>query len=391
MKINRVEIFDINCEKRPTWHPVFVRVHTDEGISGVGEAGLAYDWGHSAAASLIKQIAENILLGWDPFQTELLWARMLRESFWALGGGPVIYSAMSAIDTALWDIKGKALGVPVYQLLGGKVNATLRTYASQLQFDWGPEFKKLTQPEEYAHATQKAIAEGYDCVKVNPMFYRDDGTTNYDLTKILSNAELQVYRARLKAMRDVAGPNVDILLECHSILGVTTAMQIGEMAMEFDCMFIEEPVNYMNSAIHKKVADRIKIPIAAGERLYTKYGVRQYLEDQSINVMQPDIGLCGGFTEAKKICDYADVYDVTVQAHVCGGPVATAAALHLETAIPNFLIHEHHTYALKDWNRELCIQDPQPINGQFQVSEAPGIGIELNDTVVKRSPHVEVK
>src|SRR3990167_10071009 len=108
MKINRVEVFDINCEKRPTWHPVFVRIHTDEGISGVGEAGLAYDWGHSAAASLIKQIAENMLMDFDPFNTELLWSRMLRESFWGLGGGPVIYSAMSAIDTALWDIKGRS-------------------------------------------------------------------------------------------------------------------------------------------------------------------------------------------------------------------------------------------------------------------------------------------
>jgi len=391
MKINRVEIFDINCEKRPTWHPVFVRIHTDEGISGVGEAGLAYDWGHSAAASLIKQIAENMLMGWDPFQTELLWARMLRESFWGLGGGPVIYAAMSAIDTALWDIKGKVLNVPVYQLLGGKVNEKLRTYASQLQFDWGPEFKKLFHPQEYAAAAEKAIAEGYDCVKVNPMFYHPDETTNYDLTKIFTQPELKVYRNRLKAIRDAVGPDMDILLECHSMLGVTTAIQVSEMAEEFNCMFIEEPVNYLNSAVHKKVADKINIPIAAGERLYTKYGVRQYFEDQSINVLQPDIGLCGGFTEAQKICAYADVYDITVQAHVCGGPVATAAALHLETAIPNFLIHEHHTYALKDWNRELCIQDLQPINGQFYVSDAPGLGIELNDEVVKRSPHVEIK
>ena len=116
MKIQRVEIFDIHCPKRPQWHPVFVRIHTDEGIHGVGEAGLAYDLGHSAAANMIKEIAESMLMGWNPFQTELLFSRMLRESFWGLGGGPVIYAAMSAIDTALWDIKGKMLGVPVYQL-----------------------------------------------------------------------------------------------------------------------------------------------------------------------------------------------------------------------------------------------------------------------------------
>jgi L-alanine-DL-glutamate epimerase-like enolase superfamily enzyme len=119
--------------------------------------------------------------------------------------------------------------------------------------------------------------------------------------------------------------------------------------------------------------------------------VRPYLEDQSIDVLQPDIGLCGGFTETKKVCDYADIFDVRIQAHVCGGPVATAASLHLETAIPNFLIHEHHTYAIKKWNRELCLQDPQPKNGFFEVSEEPGLGIELNDEIVMRSQRVEIK
>ena len=114
MKVTHVEIFDIECPKRPGWNPVFIRVHTDEGITGVGEAGLAYDWGHSAAAAMLKEISEAILIGFNPFNTELLWSRMLRESFWGLGGGPVLYSAMSAIDTALWDIKGKALGLPVY-------------------------------------------------------------------------------------------------------------------------------------------------------------------------------------------------------------------------------------------------------------------------------------
>ena len=143
MKVTHVEIFDIHCQKRLGWNPVFVRVHTDEGISGVGEAGLAYDLGHSAAANMVKEFVEAFLIGFDPFQTEKLWSRMLRESFWGLGGGPVVYAAMSAIDTALWDIKGKSLGLPVYQLLGGKVNQQLRTYASQLQFDWIKTLKHL--------------------------------------------------------------------------------------------------------------------------------------------------------------------------------------------------------------------------------------------------------
>ncbi|WP_293747314.1 mandelate racemase/muconate lactonizing enzyme family protein [uncultured Paraglaciecola sp.] len=391
MKINRVEIFDIHCPKRTMWNPIFVRIHTDEGVSGVGEAGLAYDLGHSAAAHMIKEIAEAMLIGFNPMNTELLWSRMLRESFWGLGGGPVLYAAMSAIDTALWDIKGKIFGVPVYQLLGGKTNGKLRTYASQLQFDWDKDITKLTHPEQYAEAALKAVAEGYDAVKVDPIVYDADGNGSFDRTKLFTKPQMRLFGDRLRAIRTAVGPDVDIIFESHSLMGAASAIQMGEVVEEVGCMMYEEPVNYLNSAVHKKVAENVRVPIAGGERLYHRWDVRPYFEDQSIDVLQPDVGLCGGFTETKKVCDYADVYDIRVQAHVCGGPVATAASLHLETAIPNFLIHEHHTYAIKDWNRELCIQDPQPVNGFFEVSEEPGIGIELNDELVYRSPNMQVK
>lgn len=386
MKITKVQIFDVFCPARPQWHPVFVRVFTDEGITGVGEAGLAYDWGHSAAANMIQEIVKARVIGFNPFQTELLWSKMLREGFWGLGGGPVFYSAMSAIDTALWDIKAKALNVPLYQLLGGKVNSKLRTYASQLQFDWDNEAAKLIKPADYGKAAEKAVREGYDAVKVNPFFYDKEGNTLYDLTKLFSADLLALAQARMQAIREAVGPKVDILLECHSLLGVTSAIQIGkEIAEKFNCLFMEEPVNYLNSALHDKLARKLDIPLAAGERLYLRHGMRPYFEHQTIDILQPDIGLCGGITEAKKICDYADVYDIQVQAHVCGGPVATAASLHLETAIPNFFIHEHHAYATKQWNRELCIQDYQPQNGFMAVPEIPGLGIELNDKVLEKS------
>ena len=390
MKITKVEIFDIECPDRPVWNPVFVRVYTDEGIHGTGEAGLAYDLGHSAAAHMIKEIAEAMLIGFDPFNTEALWAKMLRESFWGLGGGPVIYAAMSAIDTALWDIRGKALKQPVYALLGGKTNGKLRCYASQLQFDWDDEITKLNDPADYARATEKAMKDGYDAVKVDPIVYDKQGVTHYDRTKLFTRQEMKLFRARLKAMRDVMGDDGDIIFECHSLLGATTAIQLGDIVEEMDCLYYEEPVNYLNPRLHDKVARKVNVPIAGGERLYNRWDVRPYLEEQSIDVLQPDVGLCGGFTETKKVCDYADIYDVRIQAHVCGGPVATAASLHLETAIPNFLIHEHHTYATKKWNRELCIQDPQPVNGYIEAPDTPGIGIELNDEIVYRSPHMTV-
>jgi L-alanine-DL-glutamate epimerase-like enolase superfamily enzyme len=145
---------------------------------------------------------------------------------------------------------------------------------------------------------------------------------------------------------------------------------------------MEEPVHSLNMALQQKVTQNLRIPIAAGERLYTRWGYRQYVEQQLVNMIQPDLGLVGGITEGKKICDYAHTYDITVQVHVCGSPVATAAALQLEAAIPNFEIHEHHTYALKPGNIVLCHPNYQPIQGTFSVPDAPGLGIELNEDVI---------
>jgi len=217
------------------------------------------------------------------------------------------------------------------------------------------------------------------------------GKTLYDCTQPFRKEYLNLIRARMKAMRDVLGENGEIIFECHSLPGLQTAMQLGEIAEEFNCLCIEEPVNYVNTALHRRLKEKLNVPIAAGERLYLRHGIRPYLEEQTIDILQPDIGLCGGLTEAKKMCDYADMYDVQVQAHVCGGPVATAAALHLEAAIPNFIIHEHHTYAIKTFNRELCIPDFQPKNGYFDVPDTPGLGIDLNDDVIYRSPHKIIK
>ena len=392
MKIVQVEIFDIHMEGAPAWHPVILRATTDEGITGLGEVGLAYGTGHSAGVGMARNLAEQFMLGADPFQSELLWDTMFRASFWGRGGGPVVYGGMSAIDTALWDIKGKALGVPVYQLLGGKTNDRLRTYASQIQFGWGTETEKLVKPEEYAEAALKAVAEGYDCVKVDPIMYGPEGETDTRMLRgLLSPAQLRCYRDRVGAIREAVGPDVDIIIEAHSHLTTGNAIQLGRLWEPYECILYEEPVHYVNSGLHEMVAHSVSIPTAAGERIYTRWGYRPYFEQQSLSLIQPDLGLVGGISEGKKICDYAHVYDVLVQVHVCGSPVATAAALHLETAIPNFGIHEHHTRALKPDNIALCTVDLQPERGIFVVPEEPGLGVMLNDEVVSQSPCLVLK
>jgi galactonate dehydratase len=392
MKVTSIEIRDINCPDLPWHHPVIIRVNTDEGISGLGEVGLAYGTGHSGGAAYVKNLAESFLLGADPMRIEAIWDAMFRGTFWAQGGGPVVFGGMSAIDIACWDIKGKVLGQPVYQLLGGKTNNSLRTYASQIQFGWDYNKQlRLVKPEEYAEAARIAVADGFNAVKVDPTTFDENGQRTPALNKILNNKTIKIVYNRIKAIREAVGDDVDILIELHSATGATSAIQIGQALEEFNCMFFEEGVHYLNAALQEKISRNIKIPMAAGERLYTRWGYRPYFEKQSLAMIQPDLCLTGGITEGKKICDYAHIYDITVQVHVCGSPISTAAALQLESVIPNFQIHEHHVIALQNGNRELCLQDYQPRKGTFSIPDLPGLGLDLNDRVISRSPCVVVK
>jgi galactonate dehydratase len=394
MRVTSVDIWDTNIELAAdwqTWHPVMIRVNTDDGISGLGEVGLAYGSGHSGGAGYVKNLAEDFLIGADPMRVERLWETMFRRTFWAQGGGPVVFGAMSAIDIACWDIKGKALGQPVYQLMGGKTNEILRTYASQIQFGWDKErFIGLTKPADFAEAAKTAVADGYDAVKVDPATLDENGRRLRDVNKILTARTVRMVYDRVKAIREAVGPDVDILIELHSSPGATSAIQLGHALEEFNCMFFEEGVHYLNAALQDKVSRNVRIPMAAGERLYTRWGYRQYFEKQALSMIQPDLCLVGGLTEGKKVCDYANVYDITVQMHVCGSPISTAAALQLEAVIPNFQIHEHHVNAIKRPNRELCVPDYQPANGQFAIPDLPGLGIELNVAALAMQQHVVV-
>jgi galactonate dehydratase len=392
MKVTSVEIWDVTCPTLPWHHPVIIRVNTDEGISGLGEVGLAYGTGHSGGAGYVKNLAESYLLGADPMKTEALWDNMFRNTFWARGGGPVVFGGMSAIDIACWDIKGKALKLPIYQLLGGKTNDHLRTYASQIHFGWNTHnMLRLGKAEEYAESALQAVAEGYDAVKVDPSTFDEKGERLPEVNKMLRYSTIKMIYERVKAIRQAVGDEVDILLELHSATSATSAIQIGRALEEFHCMFFEEGVHYLNAGLQQKITRNVKIPMAAGERLYTRFGYRQYFEQQTLDLIQPDLCLVGGLTEGKKVCDYAQIYDVTVQIHVCGSPISTAAALQLEAVIPNFQIHEHHVNALKYGNRELCQQDYQPVKGRFSVPDRPGLGIDLNEQVISKSPCVVVK
>lgn len=400
MKITSVDIFDCHTNN-PLLDPIFVRINTDEGISGFGEVGLAYGKSKNGGIGMAKDLGK-LLIGWDPMQTEAIWDMFKRSTFWGQGrdcGGVIYQAAVSAMDIALWDIKGKALGVPVYQLLGGKTNPKLRAYASQLQFDWDDEHRYLVKPEEYAAATRKAMKQGYTAIKVDPVLIRPDGKhvrqpkpdPNYRIKGSLSPETLDLAYDRVKAMREAGGKNMDIIIELHANTDTTTAIQLGRKLEDLNIYYYEEPTDPMNVGCMKEVHDKVNIPIASGERITSRWGYHEFFEQHALQVIQPDLCVAGGFTEVKKICDMACIYDVAVQIHVCGGPIATAATLQLEAAIPNFIIHELHEGALKEDIRALCKYDHMPVNGIYDVPDLPGIGNELTEEAMANAYTITIQ
>jgi galactonate dehydratase len=379
MKITEVEIFDVKLSRTEStrWNPVIVRIHTDEGISGLGEVALAYGVGADAGIGMVRNLAEHFLIGANPFQIERLWDLAYRKTFWAQGGGPVVFGGMSAIDEALWDIKGKALGVPVYELLGGCVWDELRLYAN----GW---YHEMVSPEDYAEGALKVVADGYTAMKFDPFAVTPDGDWDYT-RRALSRERADLAFERVKAVREAIGPGVDILIEVHGNLGTASAIKMGKRFEELDPMVYEEPVDALNVDCMRRVAENVDIPLAAGERLYTRYGFRQYIEGQILDLLQPDLGLTGGISETKKIATYAETYNLHVQPHNCAGPVSTAASVQLDGCIPNFLIQEWFPYHDDDrYNLVTEPLEPQAVDGYLPIPTKPGLGVVLNDEVMAR-------
>ena len=392
MKITQIDIMTPHIQENPMWRPILCRIHTDEGIYGDGEAALAYGIASPAAAGMIRDLA-TLIIGMDPLDSEVIWDKLYKSTFWGQNGGPVVFAGICALDIALWDIKGKAFNVPVYKLLGGKRRDNLRTYASQLQFGWSDHAETLTTLDEYREVSKKAVAEGYDAIKIDFFTYApEDGRryTDEDCTRLLSPKLVEVVESRVAAVREAIGPNVDIIMENHSRPDAQSAVQLGRAVQKYNIFYFEEP-NTPNPKTAKFISSKLSMPIAHGERVYSRWQYAPFFEDQSIQVIQPDLGNCGGLTEGKKICDMAYVYDISVQAHVCASPLSTAVALHLESVIPNFVIHEHHTNNLKPWNKELCTVDWQPVDGKFKVPEGPGLGCEFTDKVLNTENKIIVK
>lgn len=362
MKIKDIKVFAVDCF-RTNW--VFVKVYTDEGIDGVGEATLEYK--EKALFGAIEHIREY-LIGKNPFQIEKHWHSIYRDAYWR--GGAVLMSALSAVETALWDILGKALNVPVYQLLGGKANDEVRIYVN----GW---FSGTKTPDEFAKKASDAVKRGITAMKWDPF-----GKAYLEI----SNKELNAAVECVAKVREAVGNDVDLLIEGHGRFNIPTAVKIARELAPFRPMFFEEPVPPDNLDALKEVKERSPIAIAAGERLYTRWDYKDMIDKMAADYIQPDISHAGGISELKKIAAVAESRYIPFAPHNPSGPVANAATLQLAASCPNFSILEI-MYSDVDYRCDITNEQLLYHDGFIKIPDKAGLGIEINEKECLNHPY----
>lgn len=362
MKVTDIKCFTVDCF-RTNW--VFVKVYTDEGIDGVGEATLEYK--EKALWGAVEHIKEY-LVGQNPLDIEKHWHAIYRDAYWR--GGPVLMSALSAVEMALWDILGKSLNVPVYQLLGGKVNDKVRIYVN----GW---FAGAKEPEEFGAKAKEAVKRGVTAMKWDPFGKNYLNISNEELDKALRN---------VAAVREAVGDKVDLLIEGHGRFNIPTGIKIAKELEQFKPMFFEEPVPPDNLDALKAVRDKSPVAISAGERLYTRWDYKRMFDLMAADYIQPDISHAGGIMELKKIAAEAECRYIPFAPHNPSGPVANAATLQLAATCPNFEILEI-MYSDVEWRKDVTNESLEYKDGFMTIPDKPGLGIEINEEECLKHPY----
>lgn len=347
----------------------FLKVETDEGLTGVGEVRVV---NHTEAVTgYLEYAAPHYVLGSDPFEVEKLVHRMMIEDY--MRSNDITMSGIALVEMACWDIIGQALGQPVYRLLGGAVRDKIKAYAN----GW---YTVERTPDEFHAAARRALAKGYRALKFDPF-----GAGFYEM----EYAEKRRSIALVEAVRDAVGPEVEILIEMHGRFNPVTAVEMARELAPFKPSWLEEPVPPDNLGALKKVMDAVAplgIPVATGERLHTTYEFRELFEKQAADIIQPDITHFGGLLYTKKLAAWAEAYYILVAPHNVGGPVSTAAALHLAACTHNFKIQEHFNDFAEPFVKESAPGLPEVVDGYFALPTGPGLGIQFNEEVVRAHP-----
>ncbi|MHC3462377.1 mandelate racemase/muconate lactonizing enzyme family protein [Streptomyces flavovirens] len=351
----------------------YVQVHTDEGLTGVGETRML---GRTdALVGYLEEASANHITGSDPFAVEDLVRRMKYGDYGR--AGEIVMSGIAVVEMACWDIKGKALGVPVWQLLGGKVTDRVKAYAN----GW---YTTERTPEAYHEAARAVVGRGYRALKIDPF-----GTGHLEL----GQEETRYAVSLIEAVRDAIGPDTELMLEMHGRFSPATAVRIAREMAPFAPAWLEEPVPPENLKALAKVAEKVDQPIATGERVHDRIEFRELFESQAADVIQPDVGHIGGILEARKLAATAETHYVMVAPHNVGGSVLTAANLQLAGCTPNFKILEHFNDFADADIKKVVKGAPQvdPATGCFTLSDAPGLGVELDVEAAAEFPQQQAR
>ncbi|MYB36366.1 MAG: mandelate racemase/muconate lactonizing enzyme family protein [Gammaproteobacteria bacterium] len=348
---------------------LFIKLLTDEGLIGLGERPTGHAADLRSQIQLLETMCEEFVVGQSPFDVEKLWQRIYgtRHDY----RHPSLYAtpAISAIEMALWDLVGKATGQPIYNLLGGQYHDQLRAYA------YMPAEGIWENPEKAGEVAAKLVEEGNTACKIDPFM------PLFPLPRDIPLKDLKHAARIFRAIRDAVGDELEIGIGTHGQFSTSGAIRAAKVLEEFHPFWFEEPVPPENVDEMARVARQTSIPIATGERLVTKYEFAQILNKQAAGIIQLDVGQCGGILESKKIAGMAEAHFAMIAPHMYVGPIAAAAAVHVDTSSPNFLIQEYNGDSL---HNDIFVDPIRFHQGFITPPTAPGLGLELNEEMVAK-------
>jgi len=396
MKITKIETLRLKEFGNLCW----VQVHTDEGIVGLGETF----FGPAAVEAYIHESAAPYLLGKNPLQIDKHWRELYGNLYLGFRSSGVEMRGISAIDIALWDLWGKATNQPIYQLLGGKSRDSIRTYNTcagyqyirssegQKSDNFGlPEGEPLGPYEDLEAFLHRAdelaeslLEQGICAMKIWPFDYAAEASNG----QYISTEQLKQALQPFEKIRKAVGDKIDIMVECHSLWNLPTAIKISKALEPYNPFWIEDPVKMDSFSVVEEFRNRTTIPVTASETIATRWGYRDLMEKRAADFIMPDLGWVGGISEGKKIATMAEAYQLPVVPHDCTGPVVLTASCHLSVNAPNAVLQESVRAHYTGWYTEVAQPLPNVENGMIAPPEGPGLGMSLKPEVFHRDDAV---
>jgi galactonate dehydratase len=370
-----LKITGIKCGFIRNGHGLFVKVYTNQDIWGCGEGVDATP----GTYHLVKSFAKR-LEGKNPLNVHRLFEDVRRSGFFEGAQSGMFVAVLSAVETALWDLAGKALGLPVYQLLGGKFRDKIRVYMDTALYQF-----RLPTPQQFADSASEAVKMGFNAIKFD-LDQRNDPNKYDEYNWTASPGELQRMVDQIAAAREAVGANIDICVDMHGRYDAVTAQQVAKLMEPLNLMWLEEPIPAENVEAYKHITESTSTPICAGENIYLAYGFRRLLEMGAVDIIMPDLQKAGGLGEGQRIANLANLYYVPFAPHMVASYLGAMASCHVCASVPNFMVLEWQIYFHKNpmFKEIVSFDGPMVENGFITLSEKPGIGVEINEDGMRK-------